>query len=86
MSGFDYNWGWGAFQSSFAFTDHPLINFNSDYMFLHLKPSVQIRATSAAWLDIGVVVNYDLGDVGTAGGTPDDQLTFAVFAGVRVGF
>ena len=88
MSGFNFNWGWGGFQNTFAWTDHPLINYDNDTMFLHFRPAVQIRATSAAWLELGAIINIDLGDVATAGGAGDgdDTLTFGIFAGVRVGF
>ena len=58
-------------------------SWNSDQTYINIRPSVQFRVNSACYLDTGVVVNFDMGDVPAAGG---DGLSYGVFAAVRVNF
>jgi hypothetical protein len=84
FSGLNYNYG--ACQNTWALIAQNRMTFNSDQMFLHIRPTVQFRATSAAWFELGGLFNIELGDVGAAGGTKDDPLSFGFFTGVRVAF
>jgi len=84
FSGMSYNYN--ACHAGWGLVDQTRLTFNSDQMFLHIRPTVQFRASSAAWFEIGCIINLELGDVGAAGGTKDDIASFAAFTGVRVTF
>jgi hypothetical protein len=85
VSGGEFNFGYG-FHPQASALDYACASWNSDQSYFHIRPQVQIRATANAWWEIGAFFNFELGDVGAAGGTDDDPLTFGLFTGVRVLF
>jgi len=85
MSGWAYNYNYGL-NHTWGYVDHGDLTFNSDQSYLSIRPMVQIRATATSWLQLGAVINLELGDVGAAGGDSDDSVSFGVFAGVRATF
>jgi len=83
VSGATYNaWGhmvWHAGQNGAS-------TYNADHAFLSIRPAVEFRATSNSRVLLGCVINLDMGDVPAAGGGPDGDVSFGVFAGVRTNF
>ena len=59
--------------------------FNSDDMFVQIRPAVQLRATAASFLEIGCIFHIDLGDNGTFPGQ-SDGMNIGLYAMFRVSF
>jgi len=81
----------GAFQlsglvPSASVIRYEAMTFNSDQQYISIRPALRFRATASSWWEVGGIFNVELGDVGAAGGTSDDSLTWGLFTGVRVVF
>ena len=85
VSGGDYGFTYG-FAPTGAIIDPPRMTWNSDQSYLNFRPALRFRATPASWWEVGALVNVELGDVGAAGGTSDDTLTWGLFTAVRIVF
>ena len=79
VSGGQYNYGQG-FHSLTSVMDWGMQQtWNSDFMYFNIRPSVQFRAFTNMYWQLGAVVNINLGDA-------NDGVDYGLFTAVRVSF
>jgi hypothetical protein len=70
--------------------DRYAATYNKDQVLLSARPSVSFKANSNSWLEIGYLVNYDLGDASasknTNASTSAKGVHSAIYADIRVSF
>jgi hypothetical protein len=86
VSGGQYNYGIGFNQIASVVNYTGTRNWNSNMSYINIRPSVQFRASSAAWLELGGVFNVDIGDTKLPTSSTDQGLTWGAFVTVRSSF
>jgi hypothetical protein len=67
FSGTTYSWGnchagWGLMRPA-------TLQFDDNFSFIHIRPTVRVAVSPAAWFEVGGIVNIDLGDYNAGGGS-----------------